>query len=647
MKAASEIRIAFLLNDFHNEYSVGVCKGALNAAKELGISVVFFGVGSLESPVLYTVMRNRLFSLLDPEEFDGIMYISSSISNYVGVDKFLDFVKGYNSIPSVHIGIAAPKIKSYNIDNASGMYAIVDHLVNVHERKKIAFINGTPGVHEADERFEAYKNALKNNGITFNPEYVYDGNFLREKGIQAVEEFLDIRKIEIDGLVGANDHMALYAMKELQKRGYNIPEDISIGGFDDLASARSHQPALTTVHQPVAQLGYMAVSEFAQNLISGTIKTMNLQLPAKMVIRQSCGCTEVHSEIKNEDDSQSQISSEMSVSERDELDSILNIMTRNIIGSFEEKEIRNVLKESLKIFDIESFSLSKYIDKDNSLVFFDANGHTGIKFPSKFLVDGRIDSFPVPFYKFVLPLFYRNEDIGFFISDSGTKALFVLEVMRDHLSGALKGARLLDDAKQYTNRLEKMVDERTIELKMRSAELEEALHNVRLASEKLEWLAVIDELTGLYNRRGFMTIAKQNIELINRKKSNVLLVFLDLDGLKHINDNFGHASGDIAIKALGDILTKAFRKSDIIARLGGDEFTILAINCSFDQYTLITGRMYKLIEEYNQTSKNDFFLSVSCGAAPCIAPEKCIIEDLMEEADHELYKAKKIKKNRS
>ncbi|MBN1499899.1 MAG: GGDEF domain-containing protein [Spirochaetes bacterium] len=638
MKNQSQIRIAFFLNDFHNEYSVGICNGALKAAKELGISMVFFGVGSLESTVQYTVMRNRLFSILSPEDFDGLLYISSSIANFVGVDKFLDFIKQYNSVPSAHIGINSPGLKCYNIDNRSGMYELVDHFIKAHGRKKIAFINGTIGVHEADERFEAYKNALKDNGIDFDENYVYEGNFLREKGIQAVEEFLDVRKIEIDGIVGANDHMALYAMKELQKRGYNIPEDISVGGFDDLASARSHTPAMSTVHQPVTDLGYLAVTDFVRNLITGGIQTGDMQLPTQMVLRQSCGCTETHSE-KIFDDS-----NEMTISERDELDSILNIMTRNIIGSFEENEIRNVLDESIKIFDITDFSLAKYVDHENSIIFYDKNGHIGTKFPSKSLVNGGLDTFTAPFCKFLLPLFYRNEDIGFFISDSGTKSLSVLEVMRDHLSGALKGARLLDDAKRYTETLEKMVEERTGELEKRSAELEVALHNVKLASEKLEWLAVIDELTGLYNRRGFMTIAKQNIELINRNKSNVLLVFLDLDGLKHINDNFGHASGDIAIKALGEILVKSFRKSDVIARLGGDEFTVLAINCNFTQYNQIIERMNSYITEYNRTSGYDFHLAVSCGAAPYKAKENCVIEELMEEADRELYKAKNMKK---
>jgi diguanylate cyclase (GGDEF)-like protein len=636
MKTPKEICIAFLFDEFHNEYSMGICRGAFQAARELGISVVFFGVGALESPVLYTGMRNRLFSLIDPGAFQGIMYVSSSLSNYIGAKRFLDFTGKYGTIPQAHIGIEAKGKHTFNIDNASGMYSLVDHLIVAHGRRKIAFINGTRGVHESDERFRAYRDALRDNGIGFDERYVFDGNFLRERGILAVTEFLDKRKIDIDGLVGANDQMALYAMKELQKRGYRVPDDISVGGFDDLASATSHKPALTTVHQSAAKLGYVAMQEFAGSLVEDEPRVIDTKLPAQMIVRQSCGCPEGLPEIAA-DDTEARLSSRMSISVRDELDSILNIMTRNILGTFEENEIRNALDENLEIFDIENFSLAKYVDPDHSMTFYDVNGTSGRNFPSRHLVEKGMGSLPYPYYKFVLPLFYRNEDIGFFVSDSGSKDLSILEVIRDHLSGALKGARLLEDTKRYAEALEKKVEERT-------KELETALQDVRLASEKLERLAVMDEMTGLYNRRGFMTVAKQQVELIKRRKCNAVLVFLDLDDLKHINDNFGHANGDAAIVALADILRQTFRKTDIIARLGGDEFTALAIDCSIGEYHIMLERMDNLILEYNRTSGQVFQLAVSSGAAPSRREDDFSLEQLMAEADSELYKDKKRKK---
>jgi len=467
---------------------------------------------------------------------------------------------------------------------------------------------------------------------------VYEGNFLRERGILAVEAFLDVRKIEIDAVVGANDHMALYAMKELQKRGYHIPEDISVGGFDDLASAKSHQPALTTVHQSAEELGYVCCSEFAKKLMEDEEPTGEISLPSRLVVRQSCGCPA--SSVENE----TIPDAGMSINERKELDSVLNIMTRNIIGTFEEEEIRNVLDESLKILDIHEFMIAKYAGPEHSIVFYNIHGDTGGKFPSHNLLENTLTSLNRPFRRFVLPLFYRDESIGFFVSEKGSRDLSVLEVIRDHLSGAMKGVRLLEDVRQYANSLECKVEERTRELANRSKELELALHNVKIASEKLERLAVMDELTGLYNRRGFMTVATQQVNLIERRANDVLLVYMDLDGLKHINDNFGHAYGDIAIQAFAGILSSVFRNTDIIGRLGGDEFTVLAIDCSIKEYEKIITRLKNQIAHYNQTSNQQFILAASHGAAPRRPGSQCTLEDLIEEADAELYKMKREKK---
>ncbi len=638
MRPPQKVTIAFLLNDFHNEYSMGICRGAFSAARELGVSVVFFGIGALDSPATHSGMRNRLFSLIDTRAFHGMLYVSSSLANNVGAAAFLEHTRRYASLPQAHIGIRAEGASCFNIDNASGMYALVEHLIVAHGRRNIVFINGKRGGHESDERLRAYRDALLDHGIEYDEDYVYDGNFLRERGILAVAEFLDKRKLRFDGLVGANDLMTLYAMKELQKRGFRIPEDISVGGFDDLASARSHRPALTTVHQPATKLGYTAMTEFARSLMEEDAAAIERELPARLIIRQSCGCRE-SPEADSGDAVEARLASGMTISERDELDSLLNVVTRNIIGTFEESEIRATLDEDLKLLDIEDFSLSVYVDPDRSKTFYDLGGRIGGTFPSRRLTAEGLASFPRPFYKFVLPLFYRTEDIGFFISDAGSKDLSILEVIRDHLSGALKGARLIEESKRYAEGLERTVEERT-------KELASALREVKLASEKLERLAVMDEMTGLYNRRGFMTLARQQVELAKRKKYEVLLVYLDLDGLKRINDEFGHAVGDRAIRAMADILMKTFRKTDIVARLGGDEFTVLALDCSIAEYGALMERMETLIGEYNRASGQTFRLSASHGAAPGSPAAAFSLERLMEDADAELYTNKKRKKAR-
>ncbi len=646
MKKLSDISIALLLNDFHNEYSIAVYRGAVSAAAKLGVSVVTFGVGSFESPVQHMGMRARLFSLVNPDDFSGIFYVSSSLSNYIGLERFIDYTASLGDIPSAHVGIRHDSLLTFGIDNFSGMYDAVNHLITEHGRKRIAYISGTHGVYEADERFRAYKQALLDNNIGYDERYVYYGSFLREDGIAAVKTFLDERKLEIDGLVGANDHMTLYAMKALQKRGISVPEQVSVVGFDDLASAGSSTPALTTVHQSAFDLGAFAMRRLAEGICEDKIEIRHEQLPAPLAVRQSCGCkagTAVLSATGSEESSAAL--SDKDRSEWAELSAVVNLMTRDLIGNFEIDEIISVLSDQMNFLGISDFSLSQYLGQGQAEILFDQTGHRGDKFPEKQLISGGLARLPRPYYRHVLPLFYRNEDIGFFVSDAGLKDVPVLEIIRDHLSSALKGARLLEAAKRHAEYLRIEVEERTQELANRTIELEKALDVVQETSEKLERLSVIDELTGLYNRRGFLTLSKQQIALKKRNNNDLLLVYFDIDGMKKINDTLGHSVGDYALMSFANLLKKVFRSSDIIARIGGDEFVILAIECTIREYKKIKGRLDQVIDEFNASKNQQFQLSVSAGAAPCDPDTTFTIEQLMEEADAELYKEKKRKKH--
>lgn len=646
MKKFEDITIALLLNDFHNEYSVAVFEGAISAASKLGISVVTFGVGAFESPVQHMGMRTRLFSLVNLDDFDGIYYVSSSLSNYIGLERFVDFATSFSDLPSAHVGIRHDSLLTFGIDNYTGMYDAVNHLITAHGRNKIAYISGTRGVYEAEERLKAYKQALIDNNIAYDERYVYDGSFLREDGVSAVKAFLDERKIDIDGLVGANDHMALYAMKALQSRGISVPEQVSIAGFDDLQSARSCTPAMTTVHQSAFGLGSFAMRRLAEGIRDDKIEIRHEQLPAPLAVRQSCGCQAgvVANDAANSEASPDTMS-ENEQNEREELSSVVNLMTRDMIGNFEIDEIISVLNGHLNFLGIRDFSLSQYVGQGQAEILFDQIGHRGERFPEKQLICGGLARLPRPFYRHVLPLFYRGEDIGFFVSDAESRDVPVLEIIRDHLSSALKGTRLLEAAKRHADHLRTEVDQRTKELADRTIELEKALDVVQETSEKLERLSVLDELTGLYNRRGFMTLAKQQIALKARNNKDLLLVFFDIDGMKMINDTLGHSVGDYALVSFANLLKKAFRCSDVIARIGGDEFVVLAIECSIREYKKVKSRLDHSITEFNASKHQQFQLSVSAGAAPCDPNTTFTIEQLMEEADAELYKEKKRKKN--
>jgi len=157
---------------------------------------------------------------------------------------------------------------------------------------------------------------------------------------------------------------------------------------------------------------------------------------------------------------------------------------------------------------------------------------------------------------------------------------------------------------------------------------------------ELSNLALKDELTDLYNRRGFLALAERQLKLARRSGRSLLLFFIDVDRLKEINDLFGHSEGDAALKCTAEALETTFRDSDVIARFGGDEFVVLAIEASGHSEAAIRER---LTEYLNSAKRRDFDyrFSVSLGVARFDPWDPASIRELIAEADHAMYEQKR------
>lgn len=166
-----------------------------------------------------------------------------------------------------------------------------------------------------------------------------------------------------------------------------------------------------------------------------------------------------------------------------------------------------------------------------------------------------------------------------------------------------------------------------------------------MTQEKLREMSITDELTGLPNRRGFFSLAQQQLKLASRAKGKAALLFADLDDFKTINDTLGHQQGDEALAAMADIFRQTFRDSDLIARMSGDEFAILLIDTPETNFTIVQQRLQRHIDAYNERTGNRFHLSVSIGMAVYDHDHPCSIDELLKLADERMYEQKQLKKN--
>jgi two-component system cell cycle response regulator len=176
------------------------------------------------------------------------------------------------------------------------------------------------------------------------------------------------------------------------------------------------------------------------------------------------------------------------------------------------------------------------------------------------------------------------------------------------------------------------------------ANLRDITELVRLR-EELRTMALVDDLTGLNNRRGFSTLAQQQLKLSNRAKRGMFLLFSDLDNLKWINDTFGHHEGDQALIETANIHRETFRQSDIIARVGGDEFAVLAVEAQQDSGDILAARLEESLRTHNAQKNRHYELSISVGLDYYDPACPCSIDELLDRADRSMYEQKQKKQN--
>ena len=245
--------------------------------------------------------------------------------------------------------------------------------------------------------------------------------------------------------------------------------------------------------------------------------------------------------------------------------------------------------------------------------------------PTKDIMSRRFFVLDSPYCLVVNPLFLLGDQMGFILCNFNPKDSWLYKNLFLQISCIFRFSFLIQDKEEIESKLRGVLQE-----------LEE--HNARLSN-----ISQTDDLTGLYNRRGFLAVASQCLHQAYRMDKGVMLFYADMDGLKQINDRYGHGEGDYAICKAGELLKKTFRDCDVVSRFGGDEFTILAIGTSSDGVDAINLRLQKEIETYNSVSGKPWSLSITMGAVSVSRKSEISIEQLLSEADNDLYQKKNTK----
>lgn len=280
--------IALLADTLNSEYTQLLATAVSQEADRRGLAVLTFAGGRLGAPVTLESAQNRLFDLVTSRRVDGVISLSATLGHFVGTEGLDEFLARFRNVATCSVGLAVPNVPSLVVDNTSGMAQAVKHLVEYHDRKRIAFIAGPQASPESRQRLEGYRQVLAANHIAFDEALIEHGEFTLPSGRAAMRRLM-ARNVPFDAVVAANDYMALATIEVLRSAGLRVPDDISVSGFDDVNAAACATPSLTSLRQPLWQLGSQAVKTLV-DVWEGTTVPSCTSTPLTLIIRESCGC---------------------------------------------------------------------------------------------------------------------------------------------------------------------------------------------------------------------------------------------------------------------------------------------------------------------------------------------------------------------
>lgn len=280
-------RIGVFTASLDDEYQSSLWSAISQAIRKRGFSSISFLGSVLGSPIAVEASSNIAYQLANDQNIDGLIIISSSVATFLNSKDLREYFSAWDNIPRVSIGMAIPGMSDVTVDAEGPVSELVQHLYTVHNRRKFAMIDG-PSIHdEAISRKKTVFDTLAKLGISIDPRLRIHGTFTQESGERAMELII-ATGLPFDTVICLNDRMAQGALQVLAKHSINVPDDVSIIGFDGIEASRYTQPPLTTVIQPMHNLGTNAVAILERMMAGGNEE--HVVLSSAVVYRESCGC---------------------------------------------------------------------------------------------------------------------------------------------------------------------------------------------------------------------------------------------------------------------------------------------------------------------------------------------------------------------
>lgn len=296
MNTEKRFTIGYFNQVLAGEWSVLPWAGIVKAAQKNNVNLISFHGNSISDKTEFNEQANTVYDLAKGGLLDGLITWKGNITLYLDDFELINFCKQYK-IPVVTIEGFLKGFPCITYSNYEGMRMVVEHLINVHGYKKIGYMGLIENHVGYQERYRAYMDVMKENGITVDPMFVkpwvpWVSTFDNRSSNEILDKWLkDVVKSNLEAIIGACDPIALWIMEHLEKLGVHVPDDIAIAGFDGFTESKVVNPPLTTINPSWSELGTVAFDTM-MGLLNGKIAPEKTIVPAYLIVARTCGCIE-------------------------------------------------------------------------------------------------------------------------------------------------------------------------------------------------------------------------------------------------------------------------------------------------------------------------------------------------------------------
>lgn len=623
--------IAVCVSDMDTDYNSHFLKELTSQCKNYNYKLLIFStfdsLAKVEKNDKHSIGESAIFNLINYDILDGLIILSSTIASDTIIDTIIQRAHQHN-LPVISIDSQIDDCINISFKHDNTIKNIITHLVEKHNYKNIAFIGDLSTESITKERLDIYKTVLTEHGIPVRQEYIVYSNHSLASIEQAVKSLLSNGAPE--ALVCVNDSIAIYSIYCLCEKGFTIPEDMAVTGFDGISTATHNVPSILTGsinYEKAVRAAFDTFDKFFNDKPYEKFITVE----SKVIDGGSCGCEpgEFHKlaiaahklfsayELEKIFSNQL-ISISSDIVDTSSFQSVFEkLMTYSsnffshrfwlcIVDNFliSEEELSDIIEEN-------AFKRNSYSNRMDVVIAKHDNRWEGmVDFDTQNLLPK-------------LETILEEED----------NLMFLPLHALDHTIGYV--SIVYEPEKMQPNHLYRFIMH--VSTALETTKIQQRQQSI---ISKLETKYVHDPLTGLFNRRGFYQKISPLYEDCIKEGRKIMVISIDLNGLKPINDTYGHADGDIAISTIGKALIETMCGDEVCARFGGDEYVAAGPIEDDSRVDLFRADFQNYIDKFNETSNKPYTISASLGIVVGIPTKDITLDELIKCADEEMYKEK-------